>query len=150
MLTPPFGPSLCVEMALPLFCKRLLNNFCFQSLIGIFMPSGYIFFKRRFSSTSSFIRFISETSIPPNFARHLYPKGRLRARSWRYSYRAPDKEPVLACHIRLASESIESGYHCISMFSFENLLRSVYEKILLLTSAILGGDYHFIGPNYKL
>jgi len=28
------------------------------------------------------------------------------------------------------------------MFSFENLLRLVYEKILLLRSAIFGADYH--------
>jgi len=48
-----------------------------------------------------------------------------------------------ACRTPLASESTESDYRCISMFSFENLLRSVYEKILLLTSAILRGDYRY-------
>ena len=86
--------------------------------------------------------------MPPNFARHLYPKGRLRARSWRYSCRVPGTESAPACQTRLVSESTEFGYRCISMFSFENLLRSVYEKILLLMSAIFGGDYRFIAsPN---
>src|SRR5476651_516233 len=33
--------------------------------------SAYIFFSRRFSSSSSFMRAISEASIPPNLARHL-------------------------------------------------------------------------------
>ena len=33
--------------------------------------SAYIFFSRRFSSSSSFIRFISEASMPPNLDRHL-------------------------------------------------------------------------------
>ena len=33
--------------------------------------SAYIFFSRRFSSSSSFRRFTIDASIPPNFARHL-------------------------------------------------------------------------------
>src|SRR5690606_4337780 len=33
--------------------------------------SAYIFFRRRFSSSSSFNRAIIEASIPPNLARHL-------------------------------------------------------------------------------
>jgi hypothetical protein len=33
--------------------------------------SMYIFFRRRFSSSSSFIRVIMDASIPPNLARHL-------------------------------------------------------------------------------
>jgi len=62
-------------------------------------------------------------------------------RSWRCSCRVPDTERGLACLTRLVSESTESGCRCISMFSFENLLRSVYEKILLLMSASFGADY---------
>ena len=34
--------------------------------------SAYIFLRRRFSSSSSFMRCISEASMPPNLARHLY------------------------------------------------------------------------------
>jgi len=34
--------------------------------------SAYIFLRRRFSSFSSFICFISEASMPPNLAHHLY------------------------------------------------------------------------------
>jgi hypothetical protein len=34
--------------------------------------SAYIFLRRRFSSCSSFICFISEESMPPNLARHFY------------------------------------------------------------------------------
>lgn len=33
--------------------------------------SAYILFKRQFSSSNSFMRLMSEVSMPPNFARYL-------------------------------------------------------------------------------
>ena len=38
---------------------------------ALICASMYSFFRRRFSSSSSFIRPISDASMPPNFERHL-------------------------------------------------------------------------------
>ena len=45
--------------------------------------------------------------------------------------------------IRPVSGSPESDCRYILMFAFENLLRSVYEKILLLRATIYRGDYRY-------
>jgi len=57
----------------PTTLERLHHFFCMASLMTTFSTwtSAYIYFKRAFSASSSFMRVIMETSIPPNFARHL-------------------------------------------------------------------------------
>ncbi len=42
-----------------------------ETISALSFPSRYIFFKRRFSSSSSFMRDIMDTSMPPYLARHL-------------------------------------------------------------------------------
>src|SRR5690606_38850994 len=53
--------------------RRLYHFFSMASLrmSAFSRASAYIFFRRRFSSSSSFRRAIMEASMPPNFARHL-------------------------------------------------------------------------------
>ena len=105
--------------------------------LGQFLPSGA---HRHTSSSTGGSRppapsFASSERHPSHQILHAI------CRNWRYSCRVPDTEPVPACLTRLVSELTEFSYRCISMFSFKNLLRSVYEKILLLMSASFGADY---------
>jgi hypothetical protein len=41
---------------------------CLRDDLGLESRFGYIFFSRRFSSSSSFIRAINDASMPPYFA----------------------------------------------------------------------------------
>jgi len=52
-------------MALPLFVSAS------ATISALSRSSAYIFFKRRFWSSSSFMRAIKDASMPPCLARHL-------------------------------------------------------------------------------
>jgi hypothetical protein len=41
------------------------------TIVVLSFSSRYIFFRRRFSSSSYFIQAIMDTSMPPDFTRHL-------------------------------------------------------------------------------
>lgn len=47
------------------------DNLGFELFLGIFMPFWYIFFSQAFSASSSFNRFMFDTSMPPYLARLL-------------------------------------------------------------------------------
>ena len=61
----PIAPSPAAEMALPFFVRAYATISAFKR------SSAYIFFCRRFSSSSSYMRAISVASMPPNLERHL-------------------------------------------------------------------------------
>jgi hypothetical protein len=72
----PIGYLPCIQFGwiLPALAEGLALQLFFDDLLGylaLSFSSAYIFFNRRFSSSSYFIRFISDASIPPNLVRHL-------------------------------------------------------------------------------
>ena len=62
--TPSWQSAIC-EMTSPFFFERLRHDLTLELLLEVHI------FKRQFSSYSSFMHYIMDTSIPPYFARHL-------------------------------------------------------------------------------
>ena len=101
--------------------------------------------QRRFSSAVGFhLLVLSRVSSTRHPYRRIYFA---ICRTWHCSCHVPGTGPGRDYQIRPVSGSPESDCHYILMFSFENLLCSVYEKILLLRSTIYRGDYHMMRNN---